>query len=120
MRARSSPHGGSRISETAADCLRPRDAFGDFTIAFAHSIDACIAFAGGFLTAYYGWRPALDGSRSNPWSRAGAGMPGASSAAPLSLDFGGSTLQRLRSGNAGSDRFTEYGRKSDRVAETLT
>jgi len=45
---------------------------------------------------------------------------GASNAAPLSLDFAGSTLQRLREGNAGSDRFTEYGRKNDGVAETLT
>jgi hypothetical protein len=44
----------------------------------------------------------------------------AANAAPLSLDFAGSTLQRLRAGNAGSDRFTEYGRKDDRVAETLT
>jgi hypothetical protein len=38
----------------------------------------------------------------------------------MSLEFGGSTLQRLRSGNAGSDRFTEYGRKNDGVAKTLT
>ena len=45
---------------------------------------------------------------------------GASVAAPASLDFGGSTLQRLRAGNAGSDRFTEYGRKNDGFAETLT
>ena len=45
---------------------------------------------------------------------------GASNAAPMSLEFGGSTLQRLRSGNAGSDRFTEYGRKNDGVAKTLT
>jgi hypothetical protein len=45
---------------------------------------------------------------------------GASNAAPLSLDFAGSTLQRLRAGNAGSDRFTEYGRKNDGVGETLT
>jgi hypothetical protein len=45
---------------------------------------------------------------------------GASIAAPSSLDFAGSTLQRMRSGNAGSDRFTEYGRKNDGVAETLT
>src|SRR5437879_10468471 len=45
---------------------------------------------------------------------------GNSIAAPASLDFAGSTLQRLRSGNAGSDRFTEYGRKNDGVAETLT
>jgi hypothetical protein len=45
---------------------------------------------------------------------------GTSNAAPLSLDFAGSTLQRLRAGNAGSDRFTEYGRKNDGVAETLT
>src|SRR5437588_11338067 len=45
---------------------------------------------------------------------------GNSIAAPASLDFAGSTLQRLRSGNAGSDRFIEYGRKNDGVAETLT
>src|SRR5689334_8615314 len=45
---------------------------------------------------------------------------GAANAAPLSLDFAGSTLQRLRTGNAGSDRFTEYGRKSDGVVETFT
>jgi hypothetical protein len=45
---------------------------------------------------------------------------GTSTAAPLSLDFAGSTLQWMRSGNAGSDRFTEYGRKNDGVAETLT
>ena len=44
----------------------------------------------------------------------------AANAAPLSLDFAGNTLQRLRAGNAGNDRFTEYGRKSDGVAETLT
>ena len=45
---------------------------------------------------------------------------GASNAAPLSLDFAGNNLQRLRAGSAGSDRFTEYGRNSDGVAETLT
>ncbi|CAN7588796.1 hypothetical protein LJR220_005394 [Bradyrhizobium sp. LjRoot220] len=45
---------------------------------------------------------------------------GVSNAAPLSLDFAGNTLQRLRAGNAGSDRFIEYGRKNDGVAETLT
>ncbi|MBR1143900.1 hypothetical protein [Bradyrhizobium sp. AUGA SZCCT0431] len=45
---------------------------------------------------------------------------GASNAAPLSLDFAGSALQRLRSGNAGSDRFVEYGRNNDGVAERLT
>jgi hypothetical protein len=44
----------------------------------------------------------------------------ASIAAPTSLDFGGSTLQRLRAGNTGSDRFTEYGSKNDGVPETLT
>jgi hypothetical protein len=45
---------------------------------------------------------------------------GASIAAPTSLDFGGSTLQRLRASNTSSGRFTEYGRKNDEVAETLT
>jgi hypothetical protein len=45
---------------------------------------------------------------------------GASIAAPTSLDFGGNTLLRLRTGNTGSDRFTEYGSKNDGVAETLT
>ena len=45
---------------------------------------------------------------------------GSAIAAPTSLDFGGSTLQRLRTGNTGSDRFTEYGRKNDGVTETLT
>ena len=45
---------------------------------------------------------------------------GVANAAPLSLDFAGSTLQRLRTGNAGSDRFTEYGRRNDGIAETLT
>ena len=45
---------------------------------------------------------------------------GVSVAAPTSLDFGGNTLQRLRAGNTSSDRFTEYGRKNDGVAETLT
>lgn len=45
---------------------------------------------------------------------------GASMAALASVDFDGNTLQRLRLGNAGNDRFGEYGRKRDGVAETLT
>ena len=44
----------------------------------------------------------------------------AATAAPASVEFDGNTLQRLRSGNAGLDHFTEYGRKTGDVAETLT
>jgi hypothetical protein len=116
----------------------------------ARSVDACMTFAGGVFATHSGWRPAPAGPKhliawkesrsrtSRNHRHTGKGCPmrrivqglfiaatlaltaGASVAAPASLDFGGSTLQRLRSGNAGSDRFTEYGRKNDGVAETPT
>ena len=76
-------------------------------MAFAQSIDACITFASGPL-------------RGMLVATALALTCAASSAAPLSLDFAGNTLQRVRAGHAGNDRFTEYGRKSDGIAETLT
>ena len=34
--------------------------------------------------------------------------------------FDGHTLPQLGAGNVGSDRFTEYGRQSGNVSETLT
>jgi len=33
----------------------------------AHSADACIAFAGGILAAYYGWRPVPAGPKHLEW-----------------------------------------------------
>ena len=36
-------------------------------MALAQSVDACIAFAGGILAAYYGWRPAPAGPKHLEW-----------------------------------------------------
>jgi hypothetical protein len=36
-------------------------------MALAQSIDACIAFAGGILAAYYGWRPVPAGPKQLEW-----------------------------------------------------
>jgi len=41
-------------------------------------------------------------------------------AAPGAVSFGGSTLHQLRGGSTGADRFAEYGRRDDKVSETLT
>ena len=44
----------------------------------------------------------------------------AAQAAPKVVSFGGNTLQQLRSGSDGVDRFTEYGRRDSDLSETLT
>ena len=44
----------------------------------------------------------------------------AAQAAPNVVSFGGNTLQQLRSGSDGVDRFTEYGRRDPSLSETLT
>lgn len=43
----------------------------------------------------------------------------AAQAAPNAVSFGGNTLQQLRSGSEGLDRFTEYGRRDPNLSETL-
>jgi hypothetical protein len=44
----------------------------------------------------------------------------AAQAAPNAVTFDGNTLQQLRSGSTGVDRFAEYGRRGDKLSETLT